>query len=124
MSTLYWISVLGNLQTLAVVLCSISGTIFFISLLFIIIYSDSSFPSEKQTQETAIDITKCSLPVLLLGILLAVFIPTKEELYLIYGVGGTIDYLKSNDTAKQLPDKTIQVLDKWVNSYLEEDNEE
>lgn len=44
-------------------------------------------------------------------------------MYMIYGVGGTIDYLKDNETAKQLPDKVIVALDKYIDS-LNEDKEE
>ena len=33
----------------------------------------------------------------------AVLCPTEKEILAIYGVGGTIDYIKSNDKAKQLP---------------------
>jgi hypothetical protein len=40
---------------------------------------------------------------------------------MIYGVGGTIDYIKSNDTAKQLPDKVVSALDKYLDSLNEED---
>ena len=35
-------------------------------------------------------------------------------------IGGTIDYIKSNDTAKQLPDKCIKALDKWADNINEE----
>ena len=38
-------------------------------------------------------------------------------------IGGTIDYIKSNDTAKQLPDKYIKVLDKWVDNLNKEKQE-
>ena len=38
---------------------------------------------------------------------------------LIYGVGGTVDYIKANPTAKKLPDKCINALDKWVDSWTE-----
>lgn len=48
------------------------------------------------------------------------FIPTTNEALMIYGVGGTIDYVKSNKTAKQLPDKCIKALDKWVDNLNEE----
>lgn len=51
------------------------------------------------------------------------FIPTTNEALMIYGVGGTIDYIKSNDTAKQLPDKCIKALDKWVDNLNEEKQE-
>ena len=51
------------------------------------------------------------------------FIPTTNEALMIYGVGGTIDYIKSNETAKQLPDKCIKALDKWADNLNEEKQE-
>ena len=35
---------------------------------------------------------------------------------MIFGVGGTIDYIKSNETINQLPDKCVKALDAWVES--------
>ena len=58
--------------------------------------------------------------VFVVSIICNVFIPTKNEALMIYGVGGTIDYIKSNDTAKQLPDKCIKALDKWADNINEE----
>lgn len=40
---------------------------------------------------------------------------------MIYGVGGTIDYIKDNPTAKQLPDKYFKILDKWADEQLEKE---
>lgn len=51
------------------------------------------------------------------------FIPTTNEALMIYGIGGTSDYVKSNETAKQLPDKYIKALDKWVDNLNEEKQE-
>lgn len=45
------------------------------------------------------------------------FVPSKEEMYLILGVGGTIDYIQSSDKAGQLPDKCIDAIDAWVKSF-------
>lgn len=53
--------------------------------------------------------------------ILMIFIPSTKEAYTIYGVGGIIDYVQENDTAKQLPDKAIQALDKLIDEYLEEE---
>ena len=58
--------------------------------------------------------------VFVVSIVCNVFIPTKNEALMIYGIGGTIDYIKSNDTAKQLPDKCIKALDKWADNINEE----
>lgn len=63
---------------------------------------------------------KRSIIVALILTVINIFIPTKNDALLIYGVGGTIDYIKSNDTAKQLPDKCIKALDKWVENLNEE----
>ena len=51
------------------------------------------------------------------------FIPTTNEALMVYGIGSTIDYIKSNETAKQLPDKCIKALDKWVDNLNEEKQE-
>lgn len=52
------------------------------------------------------------------------FVPTTKQALIIYGVGGTIDYIKSNDTAKQLPDKAIIALDKYLESINEENSKQ
>lgn len=52
----------------------------------------------------------------------AIMIPTQEDVMAIYGLGGTIDYLKSSDKAKELPDKVVDALTKYVNS-IEKDDE-
>lgn len=58
------------------------------------------------------------LPVFITGILGIGFCPTKNDMLLIYGVGGSIDYLRSNPTAQKLPDKCIEALDAWVESLI------
>ena len=68
---------------------------------------------------------KCSITavvsVVLSGIGL-VFVPKTNEALLIYGVGTTIDYVDNNETIKQLPDKAVQALDKYLDS-LNKDGE-
>lgn len=48
--------------------------------------------------------------------LLFVLIPTQKDALLIFGLGSTIDYIKSNGKVQQLPDKCIDALDSWVES--------
>lgn len=80
---------------------------------------------DKIYKQTLVGARKTVIPFII-SMLLFIFVPTKKDALLIWGVGGTIDYIKSNDTAKQLPDKCIQVLDKFVDEYMlnEEDNKE
>lgn len=47
--------------------------------------------------------------------------PTTKEAYLIYGVGSTIDYIQDNPKAKQLPDKCIDALSRWVDNLNKEE---
>ena len=45
-----------------------------------------------------------------------------NNVLVIYGIGGTIDYIKGNDTAKQLPDKCIEAIDKFLDEYTGEED--
>lgn len=46
--------------------------------------------------------------------ILKLFTPSERDIMLIYGIGGTVDYIKQNETAKQLPDKVIMAIDKYL----------
>jgi len=64
---------------------------------------------------------------IILGIILCIlgisdiFIPTESEAYMIYGVGGTIEYIKANKSNQKLPDSCIRVLDEYANKYMLEE---
>ena len=58
-----------------------------------------------------------------ISVLITAITPTKEEAYFIYGVGSTIDYIQSNPKAKQLPDKCIDALNRWVDSLNEKEEQ-
>jgi len=68
-------------------------------------------------------ILKASLIFVVFSYVGLVFIPSTKEAMLIYGIGGTIDYIKSNDKAKQLPDKCIDALTRYVDSIEKENTE-
>jgi hypothetical protein len=61
--------------------------------------------------------------VAIVAVFINFFIPTTNQALLIYGVGGTIDYIKSNKTAKQLPDKCVKALDKYLDNLTKEENQ-
>lgn len=52
----------------------------------------------------------------LVGILCVIFVPTTKEALVIYGVGGTIDYVKQDTVVQKLPQKAIIALDKYLES--------
>lgn len=121
MSTLYWITILGNLKGLCIIICALS-LIFsagcFLANLFCVEeikkgYAAFSYKSFNKAKNWA-------YTILIISILVVIFVPSENQLYKIYGVGGTIDYLKENPTAKELPDKCIKALDTWVDNLNKE----
>ena len=112
---LYWITRLDSIHkvvtvgiVLAAIMCA-SGVFFWIT----------SYSDDDGMCEVASRVVKKSAIPLFLFIAAKVFIPTTRDALIIAGVGGTIEYLKSNETATQLPDKAIKALDKLVDEYLE-----
>lgn len=63
---------------------------------------------------------KRSAVVLAISVLGIFFIPSKQDMLLIYGVGTTLDYLQDNEKVQQLPDKCVDALEAWVESLSEE----
>ena len=123
MQELYWITTLSTLGTF----CAIIGSIFFILMAAVTIVHCSLSREDFQNEEHMKHWKKCIIIGWVITIfvgLIGIFIPSERQMYLIYGVGGTLDYLKENPTAQQLPDKYIKVLDKIADEYLTEEKGE
>lgn len=123
MSTLYWINVLGNFYELCMIIFVISallGITFFLATIFH--EGDIKADLSKVGYKRFVKVRNTNCIVLIISTLVLVFLPTKNQLYIIYGVGGTLDYLKENPTAKELPDKCIKALDTWVDNLNKEGN--
>lgn len=50
-------------------------------------------------------------------IVISFFVPSESKLYVIYGIGNTIDYIRINNKAKQLPDETIDCIYKYLDEH-------
>ena len=109
MSELYWITVLGTLNGLGLMFTIIG----FIGVPISFIYRNDGHSWKKSFKFSCVGFG--------LGVLLLTFIPCKPDLYVIYGVGGTIDYIKDNPTSKQLPDKYFKIIDKWADEQLQKE---
>lgn len=119
MSELYWLGVLGNLHGLCEVIVIFSAlTMILLSFIFIISNLDGF-----ETPPMCLKILKLSAASTLIGFLMYAFIPSTKSLLIIYGVGGTIDYVKENKDANKIPDKCIKALDKYLDDALKEDKD-
>lgn len=113
MSEIYWITRLDYINIWLFIFSLISGIIMVVLTIFYIIakseYDESGIKNAKS-------VLKPSTIVFFICLPLTILTPTKDEALLIWGVGSTIDYVKENETIKQLPDKCINALDAWVES--------
>ena len=117
MSEIYWISRLDYICNLFIGLSIIFGTIVVVGGLTLVVLNrlDNDYP-------TILKIVKRSILILGFSLLGVIFLPNTKQAYMIWGLGGTIDYIKSNETVQKLPDKTIQCLDKFLDKYLNEED--
>lgn len=124
MAELYWITTLGTISEFCVIFSVILILVFLVSLFtWIGGKNDLRKCKNEETKEYVYvtrKIAKTSGIALIFAFLGALFIPSKQDLYIIYGLGSTIDYLKENPDAKQLPDKCIKALDIWLDKQIEE----
>lgn len=123
MNEIYWITRLDAINNLSIAFIVV-GVI--ISAILTILHRFAVSNGEGKAVKDIKPYRISSYIVLIIGVLMNTFIPNTKEATMIWCVGGTIDYIKSNDTATQLPDKCIQALDKFVDEYIlnEENNKE
>ena len=110
MTELYWITRLDGVQAFFFVLFLVS--------MGIALFSFIAWYGEDFDTDTHWKSFKITFPIALISALSMVFIPSTKDALIIYGVGGTVEYLRDNPTAQQLPDKCVEALDKFVDEYL------
>lgn len=127
MNEFYWFTRLDSINSMSYIFMIVSGVFICTALLFYI-YGKVAQYDEFTDDETKVLIgltkkgIKICISIFMISMLLNIFVPTTKEAFVIWGVGGSIDYLKSNEKIIQLPDKCIEALDKFIEEYVEEDN--
>ena len=128
---LYWISRLTTINHMMIVVLIVGVIVAIVSAVTRSEASsylkhwttDSNYKETLSELKGATKALKISLVACIISIIGIMFVPTTREALLIWGVGGTIDYIKENPTAKQIPDKCVKALDKWVDSFTKEDKD-
>lgn len=123
MTEIYWLQVIGNLGALSVV-----ALIVMIIALVILTFGYCAFEvyddDGRAKQAAIVKWLRRSAVGIAISVVGVVFIPGDKELMAIYGIGGTIDYIKSNDKAKELPDKVVDALTKYLETLNDEKKDE
>lgn len=113
MNELYWINVLGTISSVSSLFCFVFGAaviVFFVWTIAVAIdenIDDKSYQIPKKCLKYIAILFSVFLTI-------NIFVPNKNDLYAIYGVGTAIDYCKNNSDVKELPDNAIKAL----NAYL------
>lgn len=117
MNEIYWITRLDAINCafgIATAICAIITII----CLCIVYISSSDYDSEEEKKKLKNTLHAAKRAGIVTFVLLVcnIFIPTTKEAYLIYGVGGTIDYVKNNKEANKIPDKAIKALNIFLDN--------
>ena len=117
MNELYWISVIGKLNTFFWIMFGIS--VFAVVTLFILYftsdYEEDYIKLAKPIKLTIISTIVCGL--------CGIIIPGKNEACFIYGAGTIVDYCKDSPKVKEIPDKAIDALNRYLDSITEDKKE-
>ena len=119
-SDMYWITRLSSIHNAFIFIFVIAVIVAVITGIIVL-----SFCNDKDDFACFKHVKKCFITAVVAVVLSGtglVFVPKTNEALLIYGVGTTIDYVDNNETIKQLPDKAVQALDKYLDS-LNKDGE-
>ena len=119
MNELYWLTRLDSLNNCLsafLILSSVACAAFIIinCITSTDVADGITSESEEFWKNRSAKWIKGLIPSVIVLALSVVFVPTTKEAFIIYGVGGTIDYLKTDETAKQIPHKVIMALDKCI----------
>ena len=118
---LYWITRLDSIKVvlaICIAACVVGSVVFF---------AMAGYNNDEGNEATAKRLYKATRKAIagfFLFMMVFAMVPSTKDALIISGVGGTIDYLKKNETAVQLPDKTIKALNKFFDKYMEDGTDE
>lgn len=113
MKELYFINVLSNLNEYLKAIFILSLISFILCGIIYIIHKSEDDLSEGMKKNIK-RMCKVSIIAGFVSVSISTFIPPKNDMYAIYGVGKTIDYLQESPQAKELPENIIKALNEWV----------
>ncbi len=132
MNEIYWITRLDSICNFLTAVAVVSFLISAFTVVFVVCNRIEANNYKKGSEnwnyymqrfKMSLSYFKRFIFVAIVASFINLFTPTTNQALLIYGVGGTIDYIKSNDTAKQLPDKCVKALDKYLDNLTKEENQ-
>ena len=118
MAEIYWLQRIGALSDLFNVMWIFPTLI--VGFFLVVAPMAMDVIKENNITDQAKKVAKILVVMFIVGVIGSIITPSTKEMYAIYGLGGTIDYIKSNDKAKQLPDKCVDAITRYVDSIEKE----
>ena len=116
MWVIYLITILDNLEFISIIFTMLS---LFGIIMTIVIYTMNE---DDAKDKRIIKLRKLSIIFLSIFAPIALFVPNSKQAATIFAVGTTIEYVQNNEKIKELPDKAVLCLDKFIDEYLNEEN--
>lgn len=113
MKELYFINLIGNMN--------IAAWVIFGVICFAFTVIGLAYFMDDIEDELAKKLSKPLIIVAVICLVLGILLPTKQDAYIIFGIGSVVDYMQENDEARQLPDKTVKMLNALADKYTEEE---
>lgn len=125
MNEIYWITRLDCINGWLIAIAIVSGVLATILLILYFTFKSDYITYKEDVDKRQMDFCKSVLKpsaiVFFTSLIISILTPTKKDAMLIWGIGSTIDYIKENETIKQLPDKCVNALDAWVESLSDKE---
>jgi hypothetical protein len=125
MNEIYWITTLGHLRDVAYTLSGLAIAITIVGGIILLLCGNASDLDDDEVEAASrAKLKKITVSSAIAGFILVIamiFIPSKQDMYLIYGAGNVIDYCQGNPKVKELPDKAVEALNTWLDMINEKE---
>lgn len=115
MNEMYWLTRVGTINDIGGIMAMVSMICLVSSPIIFIMVDDELADWIKPKA-----IIKWLIGIFITGLLILAFVPTKKDMYLIYGLGTVIDYAKDNEKVKEIPDKAVEAIIEWIDLNKED----
>jgi hypothetical protein len=122
MSEIYWITRIGALDTLFNIMWVIPVIVICCGVLIILTMLANGDEINDDSKPIFKKVISCLCVVFSIGVVGDIVLPSRDDTMLIYGLGPMIDYVQNNDKVKQLPDKAVDALNRYLDTVAKEEN--
>lgn len=123
----YLLMILDSVEILFIVISAIFGSCLAIFIILSIVgecEDPTRYDSFSEKAKTIFKkARKISMLIFIPSLLIALLLPNSKQAAIIFTAGSTIEYVQNNEQIQELPDKAVDCLNKFIDDYLNEDEE-